>query len=64
MDEEMKKLLEETVKVLRDRILDLKKMIIELLLIAIQEIDKKDYTKARDTLYSIIVAIETAEDLT
>ena len=64
MDEEMKKLVEETVKVLRDKMLELKKMIMELLLIAIQEIDEKDYTKARDTLYSMIVAIETGEDLT
>ena len=64
MDEEIKKVLEETVEVLRDKILDLKKMIMQILLIAIQEIDNKQYIKARDTLYSIIVAIETGEDLT
>jgi hypothetical protein len=64
MDEELKKILEETVKILNDKILDLKKMIMELLLIAIQEIDNKEYIKAKDTLYAMIVAIETEEDLT
>ena len=64
MDEELKKALEETVKILNDKILDLKKMIMELLLIAIQEIDNKEYIKAKDTLYAMIVAIETGEDLT
>jgi hypothetical protein len=64
MDEELKKILEETVKILNDKILDLKKMIMELLLIAIQEIDNKEYIKAKDTLYAMIVAIETGEDLT
>ena len=64
MDEEMKKLLEKTVETLRDRIDELKKMIMQILLIAIQEIDEKEYIKARDTLYAMIVAIETGEDLT
>ena len=64
MDEELKKILEETVKILNDKILDLKKMIMELLLIAIQEMDNKEYIKAKDTLYAMIVAIETEEDLT
>ena len=64
MDEELKKILEETVKILNDKILDLKKMIMELLLIAIQEMDNKEYIKAKDTLYAMIVAIETGEDLT
>ena len=64
MDEELKKALEETVKILNDKILDLKKMIMELLLIAIREIDNKEYIKAKDTLYAMIVAIEIGEDLT
>ena len=64
MDEEIKRLLEKTVETLNDRIVELKKMIMQILLIAIQEIDNKEYIKAKDTLYSMIVAIEIGEDLT
>tara|TARA_R100001198_G_scaffold82345_1_gene55460 strand:+ start:40 stop:234 length:195 start_codon:yes stop_codon:yes gene_type:complete len=64
MDEDIKRILEKTVETLNHRILELKKMIMQILLIAIQQIDEKEYIKAKDTLYAMIVAIETGEDLT
>ena len=63
MDEEIKRLLEKTVETLNDRIVELKKMIMQILLIAIQKIENEEYIKAKDALYSMIVAIEIGEDL-